>query len=214
MSEKKFINLSGQYNLDSLEESQIDPNPINQFKYWFAEICEKGIDHPEAMNIATSSKEGRISSRIVLMKTIEEDGIIFFTNYESHKAKEMEINPFIAANFFWGAMERQVRIEGKVEKISQEESQAYFATRPRGSQMGAWISKQSDKVATREEMEKALAAFEKEYEGKDLEVPPFWGGFKLKIDRIEFWQGRPSRLHDRLVYELAGADWKIKRLWP
>ena len=98
MSEKKFINFSGQYNLDSLEESQIDPNPINQFKYWFAEICEKGVDHPEAMNIATASKEGRISSRIVLMKTIEEDGIIFFTNYESHKAKEMEINPFIAAN--------------------------------------------------------------------------------------------------------------------
>jgi pyridoxamine 5'-phosphate oxidase len=214
MSEKKFINLSGQYYLDSLTEEQLAQNPFDQFKKWFHEVKEKGMDYPEAMNIATVNAEGQISSRIVLMKTIEEDGIVFFTNYDSHKGKDLAFNPNIAANFFWAGMERQVRIEGVVEKTTREESQAYFDTRPRGSQMGAWISKQSDTVTTREEMETTFADFEKEHEGKDLEVPPFWGGYKIKIQKFEFWQGRPSRLHDRLVYDLVDDNWEIKRLWP
>lgn len=214
MAEKKFINLSGQYHLSSLDKDQLAMDPMVQFRKWFAEVCEQGVDYPEAMNIATSNSEGRLSSRIVLMKTIEDDGIIFFTNYESHKGQEMEENPYVAANFFWGAQERQVRIEGKVEKISREESQAYFETRPRGSQMGAWISQQSYEAVSREEMEAKLAEFEKEHEGKAIEVPPFWGGYKIKVDRMEFWQGRPNRLHDRLAYELIDGKWDLKRLWP
>jgi len=214
MNEKKFINHSGQYHLSSLDEKDLMSNPMDQFKQWFEDICNQGQEHPEAVNIATINAQGRISSRVVLMKKIEDDGIIFFTNYNSQKAKEMDAHPQIAATFFWGSQEKQVRMEGKVSRISRQESQAYFETRPRGSQIGAWVSKQSDQVTSRLQMEETLAEFEKELEDKQVSLPPFWGGYKLVIDKIEFWQGRPSRLHDRLVYELVNSTWEIKRLWP
>lgn len=214
MSEKKYVTDSGQYYLDSLTEAQILKDPIEQFKNWFSEINEKEISYPEAMTISTAGKDGRVSSRVVLMKIIEEDGLVFFTNYESEKATMLQENPFIACNFFWKEMQRQVRIEGKVSKISKEESNAYFQTRPKGSQIGAWISKQSGPVSSREEMDEAYAAFEQKHADEVIEVPPFWGGFKVEAMKWEFWQGRPSRLHDRIVFEKEASEWKVSRLWP
>jgi pyridoxamine 5'-phosphate oxidase len=200
---------------DKLDEQTIDPDPIKQFQKWFAEAAAARLPLPEAMSLATVNSDGKPTARMVLLKQVDADGFVFFTNYRSSKAKEIVENPNVALVFFWSQFERQVRVEGTVTKTSAEESQAYFATRPRESQIGAWASPQSTVISGREELEAKQAEVEKFYEGGSVPWPEYWGGFRVKPTRIEFWKGRIGRLHDRIVYEREGDEgWSIKRLAP
>lgn len=202
------------YNFKGLHEHDLDPNPFTQFKLWFDEALSASVIEPNAMLLSTVSN-GRPSARIVLLKDLDQSGFTFFTNYESKKAKEMETDPFVSLTFFWKELERQVRIEGKVEKTSDSESSEYFAVRPRGSQIGAWASAQSGPLENREELEERTRLLEEKFAGLEVPRPPHWGGYRVIPHYFEFWQGRPSRLHDRLVYEKAGEDsWEIGRLYP
>ncbi|QRR00883.1 pyridoxamine 5'-phosphate oxidase [Dyadobacter sandarakinus] len=202
------------YNLNGLREEDLNPDPLKQFSIWFNEVLKAGISEPNAMVLSTVAG-GRPSARVVLLKDLNESGFTFFTNYDSKKGRELAGNPEVALTFFWKELERQVRVEGRVEKTSPEESSDYFASRPRGSQLGAWVSRQSSVIGGREALEEAGAETSREFEGRDVPRPPHWGGYRVIPDYMEFWQGRPSRLHDRLVYTL-GADglWKIERLSP
>jgi pyridoxamine 5'-phosphate oxidase len=197
-----------------LDESTIDPNPIKQFQAWFDDAINAGLILPEAMTVATSTRDGRPSARVLLLKQVDENGFVFFTNYLSAKSRDLEENPYAALVFWWPPLERQVRIEGGVTKTSPEESRAYFATRPRDSQIGAWASPQSQVIANREVLVNRNAEFEQLYSGRSVDCPDHWGGYRLKPDRIEFWKSREGRLHDRLVYERAADEWTIKRLAP
>lgn len=202
-------------NEDILDERLIDPNPTKQFQRWFEDAVLAGLPLPEAMSLATVSSEGKPSVRMVLLKQLDDQGFVFFTNYRSAKAKELDANPNAALVFFWPQLERQVRVEGTVTKISDSESREYFETRPRGSQIGAWASPQSEIISGRAELEQRQAEFEELYRDRAVDWPDHWGGYSLKPDRIEFWKGRSDRLHDRILYE-RGADgsWTIKRLAP
>jgi pyridoxamine 5'-phosphate oxidase len=162
----------------------------------------------------STTVDGHVAARIVLLRGCDERGFVFFTNYESRKSSEMAINPRVALTFYWHALHRQVRIEGQVEKISLQESEEYFLTRPRGSQIGAWASPQSEEIADREELERRVAEIEERFKDQPINCPPFWGGFRVKPERIEFWQGRESRLHDRILYTLHDEKWRISRLAP
>ena len=200
---------------DSLDENLVNPNPIKQFEEWFQAAIDAKLPLPEAMSLATVNREGKPSARMVLLKQVDQSGFVFFTNYRSSKAKELETNANAALVFFWPQLERQVRVEGTVTKTSAEESQEYFASRPRGSQIGAWASPQSQVIATRAELEQRQAELEELYRGREVEWPEHWGGFCLRPDRIEFWKGRSDRLHDRLLYERQPDEsWSIKRLAP
>ena len=200
---------------DILDENLVNPNPIKQFEEWFQAAIDAKLPLPEAMSLATVSREGKPSARMVLLKHVDQSGFVFFTNYRSSKAKELETNANAALFFFWPQLERQVRVEGTVTKTSAEESQEYFASRPRGSQIGAWASPQSQVIATRAELEQRQAELEELYRGREVEWPEHWGGFCLRPDRIEFWKGRSDRLHDRLLYERQPDEsWSIKRLAP
>ena len=215
MADIDLKELRQSYSREILLKSSVDPNPLAQFKYWFDEATNAKILEPNAMTLATSDKEGLPSARTVLLKGVEQGGFVFFTNYESRKSQELDENPKACLLFTWLELERQVRIEGRVEKISAEASTAYFQSRPRGSQIGAWASPQSSEINDREEMEELVAALEKKYEGEDaLPRPPHWGGFKVVPTEIEFWQGRENRLHDRICYRLNGSSWEIVRLAP
>ena len=200
---------------DILDENLVNPNPIKQFEEWFQAAIDAKLPLPEAMSLATVNREGKPSARMVLLKQVDQSGFVFFTNYRSSKAKELETNANAALVFFWPQLERQVRVEGTVTKTSAEESQEYFASRPRGSQIGAWASPQSQVIATRAELEQRQAELEELYRGREVEWPEHWGGFCLRPDRIEFWKGRSDRLHDRLLYERQPDEsWSIKRLAP
>ncbi len=189
--------------------------PITQFESWFNEALASEIPEPNAMNLATVSQSGRPSSRIVLLKGIENNRFVFYSNYQSHKGKELEENPWCALTFFWPELERQVRIEGIVERTSEEKSTAYFQSRPVASQIGAWASPQSVVIADRSLLEKRMKDLEKKFEGHtSLPKPKQWGGFMVEPVMIEFWQGRRSRLHDRIVYTKQDSNWKISRLAP
>jgi len=200
---------------DILDEKLVERNPIKQFQLWFADAVAAKLPLPEAMNLATATPEGRPSSRMVLLKQVDDEGFVFFTNYHSAKAVQLENNPYAALVFYWPQLERQVRVEGKVERTSAQESQEYFQTRPRESQIGAWASPQSSVIADREVLEQRARELEDYYRDRAIECPEYWGGYRLHPDRIEFWKGRVGRLHDRLVYERSSGDgWTIKRLAP
>ena len=210
---QNIANIRNEYNLKGLHELDLDVNPLNQFSKWFQEAVDSGLDEPNAMLLSTV--EGtRPSARIVLLKDLD-SGFLFFTNYKSKKGNDIENNPQVALTFFWKELERQVRIEGKVEKTSSQESDEYFASRPRGSQIGAWVSDQSEVIESRETIEQKTKIYVEKFEGNVIPRPEHWGGYRVIPDYIEFWQGRPSRLHDRLVYEIGGdRNWLIGRLSP
>jgi pyridoxamine 5'-phosphate oxidase len=199
-----------------LRESDVDADPFRQFRRWFAEVTAVGVPQPEAMALATATPDGRPSARMVLLRHFDERGFVFFTNYESRKGQELLANPRAALVLYWEPVDRQVRVEGSVEKVSAAESDAYFAGRPRGSQLGAWASPQSQVLPGREALEKRVGEVETSHEGNDkVPRPPFWGGFRVVPTVIEIWQGQPDRLHDRLCYRRhADGSWRLERLAP
>lgn len=202
------------YSLKELSENSVFPNPFSQFSFWMQEAILSNLLEPNAMILATANKNGMPSARTVLLKGVDEKGFVFFTNYESAKAKELEKNSFASLLFLWLELERQVRITGKVEKVSREESEKYFLSRPRESQLGAWASKQSEVILNRKILESKFAEMKKRFENQEISLPPFWGGYRVIPQRIEFWQGRENRLHDRICYTLIEGNWKIERLSP
>jgi len=214
MSQKDMNQLRHEYSLRTLNENEVKTSPIEQFDQWLSEAIDSGVLEPNATTLATSTFDGRPSARIVLLKHYDEKGLSFFTNYESRKAKNILQNPYGALVFFWPELERQVRIEGKIQKTSEVESDRYFRTRPDGSKIGAWASPQSSVIPNRKYLERLLADFEEEFKGKPIKRPPNWGGYILIPTLFEFWQGRPNRLHDRIQYSLINNQWEIERLAP
>ena len=207
--------LRQEYTRAGLRESDADPNPIEQFRRWFDEALAADLHEPNAVTVATATPEARPSARIVLLKGFDERGFVFYTSYEGRKSGELETNPYAALVFYWGELERQVRIEGRVSRVSEEESDAYFEGRPRGSQLGAWVSEQSRPVEDRGALEERLRELEAEYDGREVPRPPFWGGYRVEPETIEFWQGRENRLHDRLRYRRSErGGWRRERLQP
>jgi pyridoxamine 5'-phosphate oxidase len=202
------------YRQAALLETEADPNPIAQFQSWFAAAVAAQLPEPNAMTIATATPDGIPSARIVLLKDVDDRGFVFFTNYNSHKGQELTHNPQAAIVFLWAELERQVRIQGRVEKIAPAESDEYFYSRPPGSRLGAWASNQSEVVADRSVLDQQLADLEAKYANQEIPRPEHWGGFRVMPTMIEFWQGRSSRLHDRLRYRSIGGDWVIDRLSP
>jgi len=212
---KEYIqNLRQDYRSASLAESDVDQNPFIQFEKWFKEALDAQLFEPNVMTLATADLSGRPSARILLLKGFDENGFVFFTNYDSKKGKELAENPQAAMVFFWGDLERQVRIEGTITKVDAEESTAYFHSRPKGSQIGATASTQSSVIPNREVLEDRVTALTEEFSEKEVPRPANWGGYRLKPDLIEFWQGRSSRLHDRINYEAVDGSWIINRLAP
>ncbi len=204
------------YARQTLSETDVVANPIAQFAAWFREVLDSQLREPNAMTLATATRTGRPSARTVLLKGFDAQGFVFYTNYESKKGQELAENPQAALLFTWLELERQIRIEGRVEKINPEESLVYFQSRPKASQIGAWVSQQSQVIADRAVLETEAAQLREQYAATDvLPLPPFWGGYRLRPELLEFWQGRRSRLHDRIQYSLqAGGDWRIERLAP
>jgi pyridoxamine 5'-phosphate oxidase len=207
--------LRKEYSLAMLDELHTNADPIVQFKKWFQEAMDAQIIEPYAMTISTVNSAHRPSSRIVLLRDVSEEGFSFFTNYLSRKGQDLAVNAFAAMNFFWPELERQVRIEGKIVPLEAGASDAYFASRPRGSQIGAWSSPQSEIIESRKVLEEAVENYTQQFEGKDVSRPPHWGGYCLIPDYIEFWQGRESRLHDRICYyQHSDNSWIRSRLAP
>ena len=200
--------------VQGIPEATADRDPIELFKDWYAAAADSGVFMPEAMSLATATPDGAPSVRMVLLKTADERGFVFYTNYGSRKAEDLESNPQAALCFHWAVLERQVRVEGVVERVAPEESFAYYSSRFRGSRIGAWASRQSQPLASREELEERVRRFEEEYPGEDIPLPPFWGGYLLRPRLMEFWQGKASRLHERLVFRRAEGRWETVRLYP
>lgn len=208
-----LANLRKDYALKTLDERDVDREPLKQFGVWMVEAIHAQVPEPTAMTLATADGNGRPSARIVLLKGIDPKGFVFYTNYESRKGRDLAANPAAALTFMWKELERQVRIEGRVEKVSAEESDAYFATRPLGSRIGAWASPQSRPIDGREWLETRWAELAGRY-GDTPPRPPHWGGYRLLPEYVEFWQGRMSRLHDRIVYRREAGGWRIERVAP
>jgi len=210
-----IADLRKDYSSQTLRETDIEPNPIDQFQKWWTEAVNSQIDEVNAMTLATASSDGMPSARIMLLKGFDKNGFVFFTNYKSYKAMHLEENPKACLVFFWKELERQVRITGLVKRVSEKDSDEYFLSRPLGSQIGAWTSSQSQVIESREGLENRYLQLTEEYKQKKLKRPPHWGGYVVTPVIIEFWQGRPSRLHDRIQYSLEeDGSWKIERLSP
>lgn len=209
-----LFDLRKEYRNGTLDESSVQENPVKQFEKWFEEACASKLNEPNAMVISTVGLDGRPSSRVVLLKSFDAQGFVFFTNYESRKGKELEQNPFASLLFFWQELERQVRIEGRAERISRAESMAYYFSRPVNSRLGAWASMQSAVIDGRRLLEKKWEEMKARFEGKEIPLPDFWGGYRIVPDAFEFWQGRESRLHDRIAYKKSENGWTIARLSP
>lgn len=205
-----------EYRLAALDEREVDPNPLRQFEKWFDDVLKSDIEEPNAMTLATATPDGRPSARIVLLKGFDEKGFVFFTNYDSRKGQQLAVNARAALVFFWKELERQVCVEGGVMKISAALSDEYFNSRPEGSRIGAWASPQSQVIPERRVLEQKVRQYQQLFSGKEaIPRPPYWGGYVVQPDRIEFWQGRGNRLHDRIQYTLLGErNWKIERLAP
>ena len=214
MSSEDLTNLRREYRSSTLDELDVDLNPFVQFDKWFQQTLNARVPEPNAMVLATATPEGRPSVRMVLLKTFDERGFVFFTNYESRKSVELLLNAHAALLFYWQELERQVRIEGSVEKVSRKETEEYFQTRPPESKLGAWASKQSSVIPGRGVLEQKAADLKEKYRDQDVPAPPFWGGFRVQPTLFEFWQGRANRLHDRIRYTLSGGVWTIERLSP
>ncbi|HSI04991.1 MAG: pyridoxamine 5'-phosphate oxidase [Myxococcota bacterium] len=203
-----------EYARGTLDENDVDLDPFAQFNKWLDEAIKAQLREPTAMTLATVDADGSPSARIALLKGVDRDGFVFFTNYDSRKGRAIAVNPRVAMCFWWNELERQVRIEGLATKVSDEESARYFATRPRASQLGAWASPQSSPVRDRAELEKRLEDVKARYGDGPIERPPHWGGYRVAPTRFEFWHGRPSRLHDRIAYVPHGPVWRTERLGP
>lgn len=203
------------YIAGELHRKDLLSSPFEQLRQWINLAIEAKLTEPNAMCLATATAEGYPSNRMVLLRHLDDRGLVFFTNYDSRKGVEIHQNPRGSVVFWWGAFEKQAIVQGRIEKVSEEESNQYFASRPRKSQLAAWTSRQDHVLANREELENAYASCEKKFEGKTVERPPNWGGFRLVPERFEFWQGRRSRLHDRFEYQISqGGGWTIQRLSP
>ncbi len=210
----KSVVTLGQGVTQGLPEASADRDPITLFAEWFEQAKESGILLPESASLATANRDGVPSSRMVLLKSFAADGFVFFTNYQSRKAREMDENPKASLLLHWVVLHRQIRVEGSVERVSAEASAAYFRTRDRGSQIGAWVSRQSEELADRSVLKRREKEIEQRFEGQDVPLPPFWGGYRLVPECIEFWQGRLNRLHDRLLFTRVEAGWAAQRLYP
>jgi pyridoxamine 5'-phosphate oxidase len=210
----KIANLRREWSSRKLDESNVNSNPIGQFSEWMQEAIDADLLDVNAMTLATADKNGVPSARIVLLKSIDKKGLVFFTNYESNKGKDLAENPKASVVFFWKELERQVRVTGTVERILKKESEEYFKSRPYESQISAWASNQSSEVKSRKELEEKFAELKNKYPVKKVPLPDFWGGYRINPDRFEFWQGRPNRLHDRIAYIKERGKWKIVRLAP
>lgn len=202
------------YALDVLDEKRVSVDPFTQFSQWWEEVLKAGIEEPNAMTLATADKQGRPEARTVLLKGFDAAGFVFYTNYESAKARQLDDNPFCSVLFFWKELERQVRIIGAVEKVSAAETVEYFNSRPEGSRIGAWASPQSRVVADKQWLENNYREYEVKFQGGVIPVPSHWGGYRVVAERIEFWQGRPNRMHDRIQYRKEAGRWIIERLAP
>ncbi|MBK8554275.1 MAG: pyridoxamine 5'-phosphate oxidase [Lewinellaceae bacterium] len=203
------------YSLESLSKNDVDPNPFTQFDRWFEEALNSALPEPNAMTLATADSKGQPTARTVLLKGFDDNGFVFYTNYESQKGEDIAENPQVSLLFTWLELERQIRINGLAEKVSEEESRAYFQSRPKGSQIGAWASAQSKPITSRTALEQRMRELSEEFKHEEvLPLPPFWGGYRVKPEVLEFWQGRESRLHDRIQYHRSGAGWLISRLSP
>ena len=213
--DSSIADLRQNYTLAGLSQEDLDSDPIAQFNVWFQQALDADLLEPNAMTVATATPDGKPTARIVLLKGVDKRGFVFYTNYESQKGQQLIANPYAALVFLWDKLERQVRIEGKVVKLDREESEAYFHSRPKASQLGAWASDQSRVIPNRDVLEQKLTDLQNQYKDKTVPIPEHWGGFRVVPSRIEFWQGRPSRLHDRLIYDLQDdGSWQIERLSP
>lgn len=213
--QKEIFNLRTQFSMDTIDEKKMSTDPIKQFHKWMQNAIDGKVDEPNAMTLATSNKKGHVDARIVLLRDADKKGFSFFTNYKSAKGQEMKENKHVCLNFFWPQLQRQVRIKGVVEKLPEKNSEKYFATRPRESQIGAWASVQSEVLISREELEARFIEFEDQFMGQKVPRPKHWGGYLVKPTEIEFWQGRQNRLHDRMSYvKKSTGKWKLNRLNP
>lgn len=209
----KLAALRHDFDRAGLRESDANADPVEQFRSWLETAISSGVKDANAMTVSTVGVDGRPSARVVLLKYFDRSGLTFFTNYTSRKGRELEHRPFAEFHFFWPDLERQISIAGRVEKASHQLSEEYFLSRPLASRIGAWASEQSSEITSRETLEERVEFFQDKF-GEDVPLPDFWGGFTMKPDRFEFWQGRKSRLHDRLVYTLENGEWRIARLAP